>query len=352
MNMFTTTIPRHLGLRAGEWVVIRSKAEILSTLDARSRLDGLPFQPEMFEFCGRRMRVAKVAHKTCDTIHKTGGRRMEDTVHLEGARCDGAMHGNCQADCVFFWKEAWLKRPNDTSMTNAFYGSACTEANVGEATQSSGREDGEATWSCQTTSLFEASRPLAWWDIRQYVRDISSGNHSAWNIVKLLVAAGYRHLVELGVGYRILIAAYDFVQRLTGGRPFPRVDGAIPPGQPTPLEALDLKPGEWVQVRTAEEIGATITSQGFNRGMRFDPEMLRYSGGKFRVQMRVDRLINEQTGKMMVMKSPCIQLEDVYCRATCTAKRLGCPRASNTYWREIWLRRIDGGSESDGRSCS
>jgi len=36
----------------------------------------------------------------------------------------------------------------------------------------------------------------------------------------------------------------------------------------------------------------------------------------------------------------CIQLEDVYCRAECTPRRLGCPRAMNTYWREIWLRRV------------
>ena len=66
-------------------------------------------------FCGRRMRVAKVAHKTCDNIKKTGGRRMRNAVHLEGARCDGAAHGGCQADCVFFWKEAWLRRERDTA---------------------------------------------------------------------------------------------------------------------------------------------------------------------------------------------------------------------------------------------
>jgi hypothetical protein len=75
--------------------------------------------------------------------------------------------------------------------------------------------------------------------------------------------------------------------------------------------------------------------------MRYDMEMLKYSGKKYRVEMRVDRLINEQTGKMMEMKSPCIQLENVYCRAECTDRRLGCPRASNTYWREIWLRRTE-----------
>ena len=81
---------------------------------------------------------------------------------------------------------------------------------------------------------------------------------------------------------------------------------------------------------------------GLNRGMRYDMEMSQYAGERHRVQMRVERLINEQTGKMIPMKTPCIQLEDIYCRATCTEKRLGCPRASNTYWREIWLRRVDG----------
>jgi hypothetical protein len=69
--------------------------------------------------------------------------------------------------------------------------------------------------------------------------------------------------------------------------------------------------------------------------------MVQYCGGRYRVQMRVDRLIHEKTGKMLQMKNPCIQLEDVYCRATCTMKRMGCPRAVNTYWRENWLRRVE-----------
>ena len=80
-----------------------------------------------------------------------------------------------------------------------------------------------------------------------------------------------------------------------------------------------------------------------------DVEMVKYSGGRYRVQMRVDRLINEQTGKMMRMKQPCIQLEAVYCRAECTRWRLGCPRAMNTYWREIWLRKIQ---EKDAATIS
>lgn len=333
-------------LKAGDWVVIRSKEEILSTLDDQATLDGLPFQPEMLAFCGRRMRIAKVAHKTCDNIRKSGGRRMLSAVHLEGARCDGASHGGCQADCVFFWKEAWLRLDSEESLPVET--PRCTESVVKDRARIPGSEDESGpVWVCQTTKLYDATLPLRWWDVRQYVMDVTTGNHTAWGITKLLIFAGYRKLVSLGVGYRALVALFNGFQRLRGGKPFPRGDGVIPDGQATPTGQLDLKPGEWVEILPEEQIRSTLTRSGFNRGMRYDLGMSRYCGGQYRVQMRVDRLINEITGRMMIMKSPCIQLEDVYCRAECTTWRIGCPRASNTYWREIWLKRIDGPRPSD-----
>ncbi len=330
---------RKLGLRVGDWVWVCSKDEILATLDSAGRLDGLPFQPEMLAFCGRRLRVAKVAHKTCDTINKTGGRRMLDAVHLEGARCDGSLHGGCQADCVFFWKEAWLRRQDTPEV--AIAPAVCTEDALRRSVQTADTAGtADPPWVCQTTKLFEATSPLAWWDVRQYVMDVASGNHGIWEMTKLLLFAGYRSIVRLGIGYRALVGLYNGFQKLRGGNPYPEVAGKIPDGKPTPAASLGLEVGDLVEVRSAEEIASTITSSGFNRGMRFDMEMLAYSGRRYRVQMRVDRLINENTGKMMEMKTPCIQLADVYCRARCTPGRLGCPRASNTYWREIWLRRV------------
>ena len=41
---------------------IRSKDEILNTLDRDGCLDGMPFMPEMFAFCGKRFQVYKRAH--------------------------------------------------------------------------------------------------------------------------------------------------------------------------------------------------------------------------------------------------------------------------------------------------
>jgi hypothetical protein len=195
---------------------------------------------------------------------------------------------------------------------------------------------------CQTTALYEATLPLKWWDVRQYVRDVTTGNHTARHMLKLLALSWYRRLVGFGVGHRVLVGTYNRVSALFGGKPFPSGSGTISKGGKTPYEELDLQPGEWVEVKSQDEILGTINVDGFNRGMRYDMEMSKYAGGRYRVQMRVDRLIHEQTGKMLQMKSPCIQLENVYCRAECTPMRLGCPRASNTYWREIWLKRVDG----------
>jgi len=91
-------------------VEVLSEEEILRTLDAKGRLDALPFMPEMLQYCGKRFRVYKRADKTCDTIDNAGSRRMRGAVHLEDLRCDGAAHGGCQARCLIFWKEAWLRR--------------------------------------------------------------------------------------------------------------------------------------------------------------------------------------------------------------------------------------------------
>ena len=46
-------------LSVGEWVEVRSKEEILRTLDRHGQLDGMPFMPEMFAFCGKQFRVYK-----------------------------------------------------------------------------------------------------------------------------------------------------------------------------------------------------------------------------------------------------------------------------------------------------
>src|ERR1700759_2524294 len=95
---------------AGDWVEVRSKDEILATLDKNGRLEGLPFMPQMLGYCGQKFQVYKRAHKACDTVSgRYNNRGIPDGVHL-GLRCDGKAFDGCQAACLLVWKEAWLKR--------------------------------------------------------------------------------------------------------------------------------------------------------------------------------------------------------------------------------------------------
>ena len=168
-------------LAAGDWVEVRSKEEILRSLDGGT-LDGLPFMPQMFDYCGQRFRVFRRAHKTCDTVNKTGGRRMEATVHLEGIRCDGEAYGGCGAACLIFWKEAWLKPipgPHRARRGRPLRGAAgqrSTEDDVWAGTRAAGSTEDDPTYRCQATALPAATAPLPWWDVRQYVEDYTSGN--------------------------------------------------------------------------------------------------------------------------------------------------------------------------------
>src|SRR5256885_12413241 len=98
-----------LNLRVGDRVRVRSLSEILATLDD-GRVDALPFMPEMVSFCGQEFTVLKRVDKINDTVDRTGLRRMDNAVILDGVLCNGAAHDGCQAQCQTIWKEAWLTK--------------------------------------------------------------------------------------------------------------------------------------------------------------------------------------------------------------------------------------------------
>jgi hypothetical protein len=341
-------------LRAGDWVEVRSKDEILRTLDAEGRLDGMPFMPEMFAFCGKRFRVYKRAHKTCDTVFPVRGRRVDRAVHLE-TRCDGSAHGGCQASCLIFWKDAWLKTVNENPpegvVVNAEANSAppnagpsvskYPESEVWTRSQVAGGDKVDPTYTCQATQLPYATTHLAWWDFRQYVEDYWSGNVTLWRMICGGVYILYCSICRAGIGLGPAMRwFYDKFYPLWGGTPFPRMSGTIPSGQVTPLETLNLQPGELVRVKSHDEILRTLDTNGRNRGLYFDAEEVPYCGGSYRVLKLVTRIINEQTGKMQEFKIPSVILDSVVCQARFSACRLFCPRSIYAFWRETWLERV------------
>jgi len=101
--------PVPLGLKSGDFVEVKSAAEIWTTLNIEGKCRGLYFMPGMWDYCGRRLRVLQPIERMMS--EKTGEMRvLNQTVILEGVTCDGKAHGGCQRGCYVFWKDAWLKR--------------------------------------------------------------------------------------------------------------------------------------------------------------------------------------------------------------------------------------------------
>jgi hypothetical protein len=337
-------------LRAGDWIEVRSKEEILRTLDQQGRLDGMPFMPQMFQYCGKRLKVYKRAHKTCDTIAfnwESPGRSVADGIHLD-LRCDGKAYGGCHAGCLIFWKEQWLKpvagpEGLGEAPVLATGGGGCTEADVVKATSAPRQNPGDETvYTCQATRLFDYTKPLPWWDPRQYAEDYTSGNASLWRILRGVIYVCYYYGTlsnkqKYGGPGRWV---YDRFQAFWGGLPFPRHRGTLQRGQVAPLASLALQPGEFVRVKSYEEILRTISQDNKNRGMSFDGEMMPFCGKMFRVRNRVERFIDEKTGKMKTLKTPAVILDGVYCGSRYSNHRMFCPRSIFSWWREVWLERV------------
>lgn len=340
--MTTGDSVRATPLRPGARVRVADPATILATLDSDGRLDGLPFMPEMLRWCGETLPVAARADKTCDTVTFNGTRRMNAAVHLGGdTRCDGSGHGGCQAGCLLFWKEEWLLPANPTTPGTAATAADAAaaghapdeEAAAALAPTTRGTVDGQERFYCQATEMLDATRPLPWWTPGQYVRDVRSGNVG---------------LPRLGLG--LAVWAFNMYQALSkrvlpkrlhfrGGKWYPFIIGTA--GREVTGQ-LNLQPGETVEVRSREDILATLDETGRNRGLTFDGEMLRYCGRRFRVLRRIEKIIDERTGRMLRLPRDCIVLAGAVCEG---AYHLFCPRAVYPYWREVWLRRVDGSSE-------
>ena len=104
-----------------------------------------------------------------------------------------------------------------------------------------------------------------------------------------------------------------------------------------PAPRIGLQPGDVVRIKSKDQIISTLDTTNRNRGMTFDAEMLKYCGCEATVLRRVERIIDEDSGKMLHFKNPCIVLEGVVCSGD--FHRV-CPRSIYPYWREIWLERV------------
>jgi hypothetical protein len=94
----------------GELVRVRSREEILSTLDPFKELKGCAFLPEMVRYCGTQQRVLRSMRYFMDERdYKV--KKARGIVLLENIICNGtATFGECDRCCFLFWREEWLEK--------------------------------------------------------------------------------------------------------------------------------------------------------------------------------------------------------------------------------------------------
>jgi hypothetical protein len=101
---------------------------------------------------------------------------------------------------------------------------------------------------------------------------------------------------------------------------------------------LNLQPGEWVEVRSIDEISATFDKPRTSKGLGFMFGMEEFCGKKFKVFKKVNTIRLESTGEIRKLKKPAILLEGVFCDGK---HYEGCDRSCFYFWREAWLKRIN-----------
>jgi len=103
-------------------------------------------------------------------------------------------------------------------------------------------------------------------------------------------------------------------------------------------EVLDLQPGEFVQIRSLDEIRSTLDENGKYKGLYFMPEMEDFCGNKYRVFKKVRSITLESNGEVRKLRSPTVFLEGVYCDGK---RHNDCDRSCLLFWREAWLKRTE-----------
>jgi hypothetical protein len=153
-----------------------------------------------------------------------------------------------------------------------------------------------------------------------------------WEVVRF---TGMDHDVPVTRMYSDALKHY--LQMVKARLPEPQAKPAPsggPPAAGTPRpEDLNLQPGEWVEVRSLEEIRALLDDRHRTSGLVFMDHMTSDCGKRFRVLKKVERIRLETTGQMRRLRAPTVFLEGSVCDV--------CDRACYCFWREAWLKRVE-----------
>jgi hypothetical protein len=103
---------------------------------------------------------------------------------------------------------------------------------------------------------------------------------------------------------------------------------------------LNLRPGDFVEVKSPGEILQTLDADGTLDRLPFMPEMVEFCGRRFRVSKRVVKTCyyGATSGMRKFPAEDVVLLEGLRCSGVAHD---GCQKSCTIFWREAWLRRVE-----------
>jgi len=100
----------------------------------------------------------------------------------------------------------------------------------------------------------------------------------------------------------------------------------------------DFVVGDWVEVKTWDDIRATLDATGCLEQLPFMPEMLAMCGRRAYVFRCMHRLFDYRKSRRMRHMDGAVLLTGTICNGSSHG---GCEAACHTIWKAAWLRRVD-----------
>ena len=310
--------PDTASLKIGDWVRVRSADQIEKTL-VDGRVEGLPFMPEMVAYCDHSFRIKRFATKVCVNDESIEICSLKNCVILQMEnRCDGSSHGNCDMGCDFIWKLGWLIEVDQPPVADAKPTVADIPEFWSQLVQISTYGGGQPNrFCCQATELAHATDRLSPLQFKQYVTDSKLNKVSKFAIGKFIASVLLKKITK-------------------------RSDNLVGPCRERTPASKPLNIGDQVRINSLEEIRSTLDENGCNRGLWFDPkEMASFCGQELVVSRKIERLIDETTGELKVLKTPSYVLSETSCSGIF---RRFCTRGMLHFWREVWLTKTSSDS--------
>jgi hypothetical protein len=111
----------------------------------------------------------------------------------------------------------------------------------------------------------------------------------------------------------------------------------------TAASTRGLRAGDVVEVRSAEEIMATLDERGELDNLPFMPEMLKYCGRRLTVDKVAHKLCDTISRSGLHKMENAVHLTDARCDGSSHG---GCQTACLLYWKDAWLKHVEPDDET------